>query len=302
MKEKKEITKIENSEKALSKVNQTLKLAEVLYKSGIFPTVRSPAQAVAIISMGNAIGLHPVQALQTMSVINNRICVEAKVYLALAIKHGVRYKIIKSDDTVCEIVYSREGFEDVRVVWTIERARREIKNIERRDSWREMQATMLFWRNISEGVRKIAPDAILGVYTKEEMLDTVNVIDTEVIEPRAYSKTESRYNEKEINGKETAEEQEKTENHKPVEIHQKQGDMITPAQIINIHELLRQIKIKDEAKREMLKNYYGVSSTKELTREQANDFILKLAKHIELIKASNPSEKEQDMQEKIKEE
>ena len=77
---KEEVALVKREEKeediSLERVNALYKLGTALYKSEMFPNVKSSDAAIAIIEYGRELGLKPVVALQTMSVINGRICIE----------------------------------------------------------------------------------------------------------------------------------------------------------------------------------------------------------------------------------
>lgn len=143
------------------------KLGKFLFQSHLFPAVQSVSGAVTIIEYGRELGLKPVQALQTMSIIKGRICIEAKALLALAIQKGLTYKILKSNDDICQIQFSRANFEPHVETFTSEDAKR--AKLTDKTSYVQYPRIMNLWRCVSNGIRAYAPDLALGLYSKEEV-------------------------------------------------------------------------------------------------------------------------------------
>jgi len=174
------------------------KLGKFLFQSHLFPAVQSVSGAVTIIEYGRELGLKPVQALQTMSIIKGRICIEAKALLALAIQKGLTYKILKSNDDICQIQFSRANFEPHVETFTSEDAKR--AKLTDKTSYVQYPRIMNLWRCVSNGIRAYAPDLALGLYSKEEMGAD------DIIEVHVQDETEPK---KEEEQKQKAAEQEK---------------------------------------------------------------------------------------------
>lgn len=144
-------------------------LAQDLMNSGMFPAVRNVAGAITIIEYGRELGIPPVAALQTMAIVNGRLCMEAKAMLALFQNHGGRVKILERSKTVARIEFSKDGMEAYVHEYTLEQAKQE--RLSDKDNWKKMPETMLFWRAVATGIRLYDPGAIFGIYSKEELLD-----------------------------------------------------------------------------------------------------------------------------------
>lgn len=143
------------------------KLGKFLYQSKLFPGIGSISGAITIIEYGRELGLKPVQALQTMSIVKGRICIEAKALLALAIQKGLTYKVLKSDETICQLEFRRPNFEAHIETFTVEDAKR--AKLTDKTSYVQYPRIMNLWRCLSNGIRAYAPDLALGLYSKEEM-------------------------------------------------------------------------------------------------------------------------------------
>jgi hypothetical protein len=145
-------------------------LASDLLNSGLFQGVKNVAGAVTVIQAGIELGIPPVAALNTMAVINGRLSMEAKALLAIAQKRaGVTWRVVKEDDKGCEIIFSRPGWPDTSSSFTEEEA--QTAGLLGKSNWKLYRKDMLFARAAGRGIRRIAPDAVLGLYAKEEMVD-----------------------------------------------------------------------------------------------------------------------------------
>jgi hypothetical protein len=117
-----------------------------------------------------------------MAVINGRLSMEAKALLAIAQKRaGVTWHVVKEDDKACEIIFSRPGWPDTSSSFTEEEA--QTAGLLSKSNWKLYRKDMLFARAASRGIRRIAPDAVLGLYSIEEMRDVplAVVIETPVV-------------------------------------------------------------------------------------------------------------------------
>ena len=145
-------------------------LAGDLLGSGLFQGVKNIAGAVTVIQAGLELGIPPVAALNTMVIINGRLAMEAKALLAVAQRRvGVTWRVTKEDDKGCEILFSRPGWPDTSSTFTEEEAK--AAGLLGKTNWKLWAKDMYFARAAGRGVRRIAPDAVLGLYAKEEMAD-----------------------------------------------------------------------------------------------------------------------------------
>lgn len=149
-------------------------LSQHLLKSGLFPNAKSVQGVLAIIEYGRELGLPPVAALQTLCVINGKLAMEAKAMLAVAHKNaGVTWKIDKLNDTECAMTFMRPGAPPIQSSFTEAEAKE--AGLLNKTSWKLYKQDMLFARCASRGVRRIAPDAVLGLYSTEEMRDVKEI-------------------------------------------------------------------------------------------------------------------------------
>jgi len=167
--EDKIVVKKEEDKAIVPSAQNLLLLSDALHQSGMFPNVRSKFGALAIIEYGRELGLQPVIALQTMSVISGKICIEAKAMLAMAQKNGVKHEIIEKTKEGSRVQFTKPGSDPYTETFSIDDA--EKLGFLKKDNWKMYPEEMCFWRCIAKGLRAYAPDAILGLYSREEMLD-----------------------------------------------------------------------------------------------------------------------------------
>jgi hypothetical protein len=149
-------------------------MAKHLLDSGLFPNVKNVAGALTVMEYGRELGLPAVCSLQTMVIIKGKLAMEAKAMLAIAQNRaGVTWKVMELNDDRCTMTFMRPGFENVVVTFTALEAK--AAGLLDKDNWRLYRQDMLFARCSSRGVRRIAPDAVLGLYSTEEMRDVVEI-------------------------------------------------------------------------------------------------------------------------------
>lgn len=145
-------------------------LAKYLHESKMFPSAGGVAGIMTIMEYGRELGIPPVAALRTMAVIHGRLTMEAKAMLAVAQRNAnISWKIDKLDNDVCTMTFMRDGFAPCVVSFTAVEAKE--AGLLGKDNWKLYRQDMLFARCASRGVRRIAPDAVLGLYSMEEMRD-----------------------------------------------------------------------------------------------------------------------------------
>ena len=158
--------------------------ADVLINSGFLPqAIKTPAQAVAIMLTGRELGIPTMQALRQINVIQGKPTMAAELMLALAYQRipGFRYAVVKSTAQECVCQFERPGHKPYQHTFTLADAA--ALGLSGKQNWHTQPATMLRWRCISSGLRLVAPDAIAGVYTPEELMPDAKVnFETGVVE------------------------------------------------------------------------------------------------------------------------
>lgn len=170
-------------------VSEAKQLAVLLAQSAMLqPSLRGkPEDVFAIMLAGMELGLGPMQALRSISIIQGRPAMNAELMVGLA-KQNKRCKYFRLVESTSErAVYEtlQEGSpEPERAEYTMDDARRE--GLANKDNWKRMPAQMLRARASSALARLAYQDSVLGLVAREEMgQDAVDVSYEEVRpEPR----------------------------------------------------------------------------------------------------------------------
>jgi len=169
--------RLEDNKAIVPDVSNLERLAKILHQSGLFPDVKNVAEAITKIEYGREIGVLPVQSLSTIWIIKGIPCVKTQVMIALALSKGIKFKILKSDETICQIEFSRKDFEPHIETFTIDDAKR-LKYTDK-TAYVQQPKIMNRYRCFSNGLRIYAPDLTLGLYSKEE-IEIGDIIDVHV--------------------------------------------------------------------------------------------------------------------------
>lgn len=143
-------------------------LAAALVRSGLFG-LKDEAQAISLMALCEAEGLHPAKAVQEFHIIQGKPARKADAVLARFQAAGGR---VDWHDYTTEKVsgtFSHPQGGSVRIEWTIAMAQK--IGLAGKDNWKNYPRNMLRARCISEGVRAVFPGVTAGIYTVEEMQD-----------------------------------------------------------------------------------------------------------------------------------
>lgn len=143
-------------------------MAEVAASSKMFG-FKNPQEAMAIMLLCQAEGLHPAIAMRDYHVIQNRPALKADAMLARFQQAGgtVVWKEYTNDAVTGLFTHPQGG--SLEVTWTLVQAKS--IGIASKDNWKNYPRAMLRARVISEGIRAVFPGCVVGVYTPEEVAD-----------------------------------------------------------------------------------------------------------------------------------
>ncbi len=144
------------------------RMAAAVAKSGLFG-VRTTEQAMALMLVAQAEGMHPAIAARDYHVISGRPALKADAMLARFQTAGgaVRWTSMTDQRVAAEFSHPQGG--KVEIEWTIQMAER--AGLTKNPTWRQYPRAMLRARCISEGVRTVFPGVVVGTYTPEEVQD-----------------------------------------------------------------------------------------------------------------------------------
>lgn len=154
---------------------EAIALGKQFHESGMFPDIKSAAQAIVKIQAGAEVGIPPFAAMSGIHIIQGKPTIGAGI-MAAAVKGSGKYdyRIKQQDEKACII----EFFQGKDLIgassFTIEDAKKAgTKNLDK------FARNMLFARAMSNGVRWFCPDVFAGpVYTPEEMEAPIVTEDT----------------------------------------------------------------------------------------------------------------------------
>ena len=137
-------------------------------KSGMFG-VRTPEQAMSLMLIAQAEGLHPAIAARDYHVINGKPALKADAMLARFQTAGGKVEWLDFTDDKVSARFTHPQGGSVVVDWTLERAKR--AGVSNNPTWAKFPRAMLKARVISEGVKTVYPGVAVGTYTVEEVRD-----------------------------------------------------------------------------------------------------------------------------------
>lgn len=158
----------------LEKIEAQKQYATLISQANLLPRAyqRQPANVLVAMAMGEALDLKPIEAINTINVINGKPALSAELMGALVRRagHKLRVEVTKKPPSATATLIRKDdpGFE-YKVTWDTEAAKT-AGLLESTPSWRNYPDQMMRARAITEVCRMGAPDALAGfVYTAEEL-------------------------------------------------------------------------------------------------------------------------------------
>jgi hypothetical protein len=153
---------------ALVPVDQVERMALAVAKSGLFG-VKTPDQAMALMLIAQAEGLHPAIAATHYHVINGRPTLKADAMMARFQTAGGSVRWGEYTDRRVVGTFSHPQGGSVEVEWTLDMATS--AGLTKNPTWKSYPRQMLRARCVSEGIRTVFPGVVVGTYTPEEAED-----------------------------------------------------------------------------------------------------------------------------------
>jgi hypothetical protein len=154
----------------LMKIADVEALAVASTKTGFFPGVKTKEDALVLMMLSQAEGLHPMQALRMFHVINGRPVMRADAMLARFQQAGGKVKWVTSTANECTALFSAPGVDGMfESSWNIAKAT--AAGLTNNPTWKKFPDAMLRARTVSDGIRATMPAVVVGLYTPEEAED-----------------------------------------------------------------------------------------------------------------------------------
>lgn len=158
-------------------LDSMMKVGTLLAQSGFFEDSRQAAQAFTKMLAGAELGFGPFASMTGIHIIKGKPVISANLYAA-AIRGSGRYdyKVIRLDDTGCELAFYENGKEVGKSVFA-EKDAKAAGLVQAGGPWVKFPRNMYFARAISNGAHWYCPDVFGGnsVYTPGEMGEETTV-------------------------------------------------------------------------------------------------------------------------------
>lgn len=160
--------------------------------------VKTLKDAFTIVQMGKELGFAPMMAMHYIIPIQGKLSLSAKAIGALLRRGGIEFVtaedgvLVFKDGTVSSLPKDDEKPVDRRTTIKFYRGRREEicsftwKDAEKqglttKDNWIRMPREMLYARCLAKGANRVGQDLLMGLYTTEELADTMNLSEQNIV-------------------------------------------------------------------------------------------------------------------------
>ena len=173
-------------------VEDMLGLAQTLINSKLVPpTLKTPEIVVTVIQQGRELGFGAVTSINNINNIQGKPCLSVHAINAKLTQKGIKIKTLKDFELIKDangkvdatttirfyvplvVPINGQNYleEDVSFKWS----QAVDMGLTTKDNWIKMKSIMLWNRCFSMGARRVAADALLGLYEVSELADTMNV-------------------------------------------------------------------------------------------------------------------------------
>ncbi|NBW13113.1 MAG: hypothetical protein EBR82_34340 [Caulobacteraceae bacterium] len=149
-------------------ISEVAQMAKAVASSNLFG-VKTPDQALALMLLAQAEGLHPMVAARDYHIIEGRPSMKADAMLARFQLAGGKVKWLTLTDSKVAAEFTHESGGSAVIDWDMDRAK--TAGLGGKGNWNKYPRQMLRARVISEGIRTVFPACVVGVYTPEEVQD-----------------------------------------------------------------------------------------------------------------------------------
>lgn len=142
---------------------------------------KTEAHVITIAIAAYEMNLGVMEALRGMYLVGGKMAMETWLMDSIATRLGVSKTIHEATTIACRLTLHHPKRPDVETAYSLADAKRAgiIKDFNaetgavvpqpRREIWQRHPEEMVYWRALSKGLRRIAPDLFGGVYTEDEV-------------------------------------------------------------------------------------------------------------------------------------
>lgn len=152
-----------------SQLDVELARAQAIAQAGdaIPPAYRSKPGAVLLVSeWARSRGVDLLTAMQTVTFLGGRPMIDATMQRALAADAGYTIEFVESTTELATVRFSKNDRELGTASFTIEEAKH--AGLAGKDTWKKYAADMLAARATTRGMKRFAPEVVVGLVTPEE--------------------------------------------------------------------------------------------------------------------------------------
>jgi hypothetical protein len=161
----------------ITSFDQLWRVSNMLYQSKLVPSAfRTPEQLMVALLRALELKLPPLQAIEGMTVINNKVGLSGDLALSMVESSGllekkrVTYTETEGGGLCCTITIKRKGRDEQSYSFSIAEARA-AKIYERNLVWQQYPKRMTYYRALGFALRDEFADVLKGIKTIEELQD-----------------------------------------------------------------------------------------------------------------------------------
>lgn len=152
-------------------------IAKAFKDSGLFPDLKSEAQAIVKVQAGLELGLEPFAAMQGIDIVQGKPRMNASLQAGLIKKSGrYNYKVLEHSEQACKLEFYEKWGDTWQSIGTSEFSMKEAQQagLAAKDNWKKHPKNMLFARALSNGAKWYCADVFLtATYNESDELETV---------------------------------------------------------------------------------------------------------------------------------
>jgi hypothetical protein len=147
-------------------IDQLERMAAAFAASNMFGA-KTKEQALSLLLLANAEGVHPAIAMRDFDIINGRPAKKAEAMHRSFLAAGGQIEWHALTDALADATFSHPQGGTARITWDMERAKK--AGLGGKDMYGKYTRQMLRSRVVSEGCRTVYPAATSGLYVPEEV-------------------------------------------------------------------------------------------------------------------------------------
>jgi len=159
---------------------EQMQMAKAFKESGLFPDLKSEAQAIVKIQAGKELGIEPFASIQGVNIVLGKPVMSANLQAGLIKKSGrYNYKVLEHNEQVCKLEFYEKWGDTWQLIGNSEYSTKEATQagLTHKDNWKKHPKNMLFARAMSNGAKWYCADVfITGTYNESDEFEIAPVV------------------------------------------------------------------------------------------------------------------------------